>query len=69
MTIADVLEFLIQNGPGRTEEQIAEAIFGAQGYQQRVNQDCNLLVNRRKVERRGAGRPGDPYRYHPITPG
>ncbi len=36
-------------------------------YQQRVNQDCNLLVDRGRAERRGLGGPGDPYHYYPKT--
>lgn len=62
-TISDVLLFLIENGPGRTEAQLAEAIFGSAGYQQRVNGDCQMLVARRSVERRGTGGPADPFRY------
>lgn len=59
----DVLQYLIEKGPGRTEAELAEAIFGKHGYQQRVNGDCNLLVNRGLVERRGHGGHADPYRY------
>lgn len=66
LAIADVLLFLIENGPGRTETELAEAIFGPQGYQQRVNEDCKQLVRRKQVERRGAGGLTDPYRYHPV---
>ena len=57
---------LIENGPGRTEVELADAIFGRHGYQQRVNGDCSLLVSRRQVERRGADGPADPYRYYPV---
>lgn len=64
--IIDVLERLIRSGPGRTESQLAEAIFGKDGYQQRVNQDCALLANRGRVECRGAGIPGDPFTYWPA---
>lgn len=67
MTLADTLNFLIGNGPGRTEAQLAEAIFGAEGYPQRVNGDCRLLESRGHVERRGAGGPNDPYRYYPAA--
>ena len=66
-TIYGVLKFLIEKGPGRTEAQLAEAIFGPSGYQQRVNQDCQLLVNRGEVERRGLGGPGQPYTYFPRS--
>ena len=65
-TIIEVLQFLIENGHGRTEAQLAEAIFGQEGYQQRVNGDCRLLVDRGKVERRGDGGPADPFRYFPL---
>ena len=65
VTLADVLTFLIKNGPGRTEAQLAEAVFADRGYQQRVNQDCALLANRGVVERRGDGGPSAPFRYYP----
>ena len=64
-TILDVLLFLIRSGPGRTEAQLAEAMFGRNGYQQRVNSDCRLLVSSGKVERRGTGGPADPFTYFP----
>ena len=66
MTITEVLEFLITNGPGRTEAQLADAIFDKNAYQQRVNEDCRLLVNRGRVERRGIGGADDPYKYYPV---
>ena len=65
-TISEVLLFLIESGPGRTEAELAEAIFGEAGYQQRVNGDCNLLLGREQVRRRGDGGPSDPYRYYPA---
>ena len=65
-TKSEVLLFLIEHGPGRTEAELANAIFGESGYQQRVNGDCNLLLSRGQVERRGDGGPADPYRYHPV---
>ena len=65
LRIIDVLRFLIEKGPGRTESQLAEAIFGASAYQQRVNQDCSLLESLGHVERRGQGGPSEPFRYYP----
>ena len=65
-TILDVLQFLIKEGPGRTERELAESIFGKEGYQQRVNSECNMLIIQGQVERRGKGGPSDPYRYHPA---
>ena len=66
VTIGEALQFLIENGPGRTEAQLAEAIFGDKGYQQRVNSDCTLLVGKGLIERCGEGGPGDPFRYFPM---
>ena len=65
-TIADKLLCLIRKHPGNTERELAEKIFGAVAYQQRVNGDCCLLRNRGLVERRGLGGSSDPYRYYPI---
>ena len=65
-TISDMLLFLIENGPGRTETELALAIFGRDGYQQRINSDCNLLLHRGLVECSGVGAPSDAYRYYPA---
>jgi hypothetical protein len=65
LTKIEIIECLIANGPGRTELELAKAIHGPTGYQQQVNQDCNMLVNSGKVERRGGGGVNDPYRYFP----
>ncbi|MGY3355098.1 hypothetical protein ACVWZK_001761 [Bradyrhizobium sp. GM0.4] len=64
----DVLQFLIEKGPGRTEIELARAIHGEQAHQQQVNQDLVLLVGRGNADRRGEGGPGDPYRYYPHRP-
>ena len=66
MTQIEVLEFLIQKGPGRVARELAQAIHGESAYQQQVNQDCNMLVDAGKVQRRGAGGADDPYRYWPT---
>jgi hypothetical protein len=66
MIIADVLIFLIEKGPGRTEVELAEAIFGSGAYQQRVNQDCHMLADASRIVRRGQGGPVDPFRYYPA---
>jgi len=62
-TLGDVLVFLIERGPGRTEQELAEAIYGPGGYQQEVNGECRLLVQRGHIERRGEGGQADSYRY------
>jgi hypothetical protein len=65
MTQMDVLEFLISKGPGRTEAELARAIFGDRGQQPMVNQDCRLLEGKGLIERRGEGGVSDPYRLYP----
>jgi hypothetical protein len=68
MTVADDILALVQRKQHRlnlTEEDIAEMLFGQNnGYQQRVNSDCRLLVDAGKLERRGKGGPADPFTYH-----
>ena len=54
----------IGKSPGLTEREIAERIFGSDGYQQQVNPDCRRLFEKGLVERRGLGGPSDPYRYY-----
>jgi hypothetical protein len=68
LTIYEVLEFLVEKGPGRTEKQLAEAIYGSgdQAYPQHVNQDCRRLSDARKIERRGIGGTADPFTYYPV---
>jgi hypothetical protein len=66
MVQIDVLEFLIEKGPGRTETDLARAIHGGTAYQQQVNQDLRMLVGLGKAERRGDGGPNDPFKYHPA---
>jgi hypothetical protein len=67
-TLGDVLKFLIEKGPGRTEAQLAEAIYGRQGRQPYVNQDCRLLLSAGKIRRQGGGGPWDPHTYYPAFP-
>ena len=63
----EVIQFLISKCPGRTEIEIAEAIFGYGAYQQSVNQDCRMLAESKKVERRGTGGSSDMFKYYPIS--
>lgn len=58
-----VLEYLVTQGPGRTAVELAQAIHGKSGYQQQVNQDCEMLAHIGKIERRGNGGQTDAYRY------
>jgi hypothetical protein len=68
LRLANVLVYLVENGPGRTETQLAEAIFADKAYQQRVNQACVRLANSGEIERRGAGGPADPYTDYSVPP-
>jgi hypothetical protein len=70
MTIADDIVALVERKQRRkrplhlTEEDIAEMLFGQdKAYQQRVNQDCRLLVGQGKLVRDGEGGPADPFTY------
>ena len=65
MTLSDVLLYLVEKGPGRTEAELAIAVYG-RDVQQLVNQDCRLLAQHGKIARRGEGGPGDPYRYYKV---
>jgi len=65
-TTLDIVQFLIEKAPGRTQRQLAEAIFGDRGYQQRVNVECDMLVRAGTVECRGSGGSSDPFTYYPA---
>ena len=62
-SIADRIVALVRDKPGLTEREIAEELFGPKATQQRVNQDCRLLVDRGVLRRNGYGGPADPYVY------
>jgi hypothetical protein len=64
----DVLLYLVENGPGRTQPELARAIHGPKGYQQQVNQYLARLVRSGDVECRGMGGFADPHKYHPVPP-
>jgi hypothetical protein len=65
-TMADVLIFLVEKAPGRTETELAEAIYGLGANQQNVNEDSRMLADAGKIARRGRGIPDDPFRYFPL---
>jgi hypothetical protein len=66
LTTSDVLIFLVERAPGRTDTELAEAIYGSGAYQQNVNEDCRMLADAGKLARRGRGVPDDPFRYFPL---
>lgn len=64
MTNADALEFLVNKGPGRTELELAKAIYGDRGEQPMVQHDITSLEDKGKVVRRGTGDGADPFRVY-----
>jgi hypothetical protein len=65
MAVADKIEVLVTRSPGLTEAEIAAALFGDTGSQQRVNKACMDLVKSRRLERGGRGGRSNPFRYFP----
>lgn len=63
MTIAKKVINAITKQPGLTERELAEVLFGPNAPQQRINQDCRLLVAKRLIVRQGKGGHGDPFTY------
>jgi hypothetical protein len=63
MTVADDIELLVGRKPGLTEAELAQHLFGREGYQQRVNSNCRRLIKQGRIERHGDGGPGDPFTY------
>jgi len=62
-----VLTYLIQKRPGVSELELMRAIHGDEDWHlQEIDQDCRMLLACGKVDRRGSGLPGDPYRYWPA---
>ena len=64
MALADDIEALVARKPGLTEAQLADELFGGDGYQQRVNSTCRRLVKNERVVRHGNGYQSDPFTYH-----
>jgi hypothetical protein len=62
----DVLLYLIENAPGRSELELSQAIYGDAASRLRVQQDLARLVSSGEIERRGIGSLTDPYSYHPV---
>ena len=64
-TLSEVLMFLIEKGPGRTETELADAI-GDRSLEHQISMECRRLVDHEKARRRGTGSLFDPYTYYPI---
>ena len=63
-TVEERIKERVAERPGLTEEELAHAIFGMEGYQQRVNSTCRRLIARGEIERHGDGGPSEPFTYH-----
>jgi|GEM_PF-276139 len=55
-TIYERIEAAVAEHPGMSQAEMAKALFGDEGYQQRVNQDCAWLVRAGRLVR-AKGRP------------
>jgi hypothetical protein len=58
VSLTEVLAFIIEKGPGRTQRELAEAIFGKGAQPSRVRYELGILVrqNRRASRRWRSGR-------------
>ena len=63
MTLADEIESLVARRSDLTEAAMAEALFGADAYQQRVNSTCRKLIKQGRLKRHGKGGAADPFTY------
>ena len=62
-TLRERVEAEIIRSPRSTEAEIAHALFGRAGYQQKVNPICRFLLEQGRVRRLGTGGRADPYVY------
>jgi len=60
-----IVEF-VSKTPGKTQRDIAEGLYGKNGYQQQVNQEVRGCVFLGYLREEGRGGTGDPYRYYPT---
>ena len=65
MSMVDDIVNEVRQNPGLTAMEITLNIFGRRHpYMQRVNQSCRRLVDAGRLERRGKGKPGNPFTYY-----
>lgn len=62
-SLADLLQLLVGYGPGRTEVELAEAVYGSGINQHSVMLTLQLLEARGAVTRNGDGSLAQPHRY------
>ena len=63
--LRQVVLYLIEKGPGRTEDELAEAIYNQPASKLPVSQQCLVLTDQNLILRLGNGDDGHPYRYFP----
>jgi hypothetical protein len=62
--LVDNIESAIRDNPGLTARQIDTMLFGDMGQSERVRGICRILWQLGRTERRGTGRPQDPFKYY-----
>ena len=62
----DVLLYLIENRPGRSALELAQAIYGEGATELGVEQDLVRLVSSGEIERHGTGSLTDPHSYYVV---
>ncbi|WP_156510579.1 hypothetical protein [Labrenzia sp. OB1] len=63
-TVQERIKERVAEQPGLTEAELAQAIFGMDGYQQRVNSTCRRMITRGEIERHGDVGSTDPFTYY-----
>ena len=64
--LIDTIESTIRNNPGLTARQIEMLLYGDKGHGELVHGYCRVLLRLGRIERRGAGHPGDPFKHYPM---
>jgi len=62
----DVLLYLVENRPGLSGLELAQAISGLGATELRIQQDLVRLISSGEIERRGIGSLTDPHSYYPV---
>jgi len=63
--LIDDVERVLRDRSGGTATELARALYGSGGYQERINPALRMLCASGRASRQGSGGPGDPYRYFP----
>jgi len=66
--LIEAVKRLIRERPGSTGTELARAIYGLDGYSERIGPVLRALRYSREIERCGSGGSRDPYRYYPAAP-